>query len=55
MGQPDKKTKLMLESSAERKQKFVSRAIKDPAVKAALRRDQRTKPRGKQSGKQRVA
>ena len=55
MSQREEKTKLMLESSSERKQKFVNRAVKDPAVKAALLRDQRTKPRPKHSGKREVA
>jgi len=55
MSQQAEKTKLMLESSSERKRKFVARSLKEPAVKAALLRDQRTKPEPKENDKRRVA
>ena len=43
MSQQDK-TKLLLERSAEHRRKHVEKALKHPAIKKALRRDQRVKP-----------
>jgi len=55
MSRRDAKTKLMLESSSKRERKFVDRALKEPAIKDALLRDQRKKAEAKDASKRRVA